>query len=365
MRPQIKPEAYWNPDIAQHELTHVFLASWIFAGVVTQLPNHHDFMTVELAHLSLIIQNFDGEIKAFENVCTHRFSRIHTECRGNRPMICPYHAWSFNKHGMPQGIPQKPHFGDLDPETLTSLKLKEWEVGIVGKCIFVRHPNADTSEKPSTFLGAYFNLLEKMSQGLDTEIDYNPLDIGCNWKIAVENTLESYHVAPIHAKTFYKLGAIGEKFEITDPHSSWLATLNEKTVSQWQRVKKNYREMQYEVGGYLHVFLYPNMTVATTHGGSFSVQRFLPIAPDRTRFESWVFDCKTTAQSETDKTILSMMNKSIIDFNRSVFSEDKTICEQVQKGATQATCPGLLSDIEDRVLTFQRSYQKSMSVTKS
>ena len=38
--------------------------------------------TLEIFDYPILIQNFKGEIKAFENICPHRFNKIQTETRG-------------------------------------------------------------------------------------------------------------------------------------------------------------------------------------------------------------------------------------------------------------------------------------------
>jgi len=54
------------------------------------------------------------------------------------------------------------------------------------------------------------------------------------------------------------------------------------------------------------------------------------------------------------------MNKSVIDFNRAVFNEDKEICEQVQRGTAETALTGILSDEELRVGDFQTHYMRAL-----
>ncbi|NBV82813.1 aromatic ring-hydroxylating dioxygenase subunit alpha [bacterium] len=360
--PKIRPTEYFQPEIAAKEEESIFLNTWIFAGLISNLTNNNDFVTVDFFGQSIVVQNFDGELRAFKNVCTHRFSRLQTVCRGNRALVCPYHAWRFNKDGMPQGIPQKPHFGDLDSQTLESLRLPRWEVDRCGAFVFVKHPGGNC-ENLSDYLGKFKQVLESMSHGIGDEIDHFYTDLECNWKIAVENTLESYHVAPVHPETFFRLGASGNEFVFDQAHSSWNPKLNQKAIETWDRLSGNFLDMAYTIDGYFHVFIYPNLTIATTHGASFSVQKFTPVFADMTRFDSWVMGCRTSERSTTsNRAIVSAMNTSVAAFNRKVFTEDKVICKEVQLGVKNARSSGLLSDIEDRVHAFQAAYRKWMNV---
>lgn len=356
-RPVISPEAYFAKHYLDIEKEKVFMNTWLYAGNLKDLSKHNDFVTLDFMSFSLVVQNFSGELRCFVNVCTHRFSRLQAAERGNRPLICPYHAWSFNKEGVPQGIPQKPHFGNLDAEDMKALCLKAWDLEVCGQFVFVKHPNA-SCDTLSDYLGHYYNELLTMSSAFSEEIDYLRLDLECNWKIAVENTLESYHVAPVHSKTFYKLGASGENFVFDHQHSSWHAALNEQTMKNFGSMQKHFPETKYAISGYKHIFIYPNLTIATTNGTTFSVQRFSPLSEQTTRFESWVFGCVVESPTDVNLSVIKMVNKSVIEFNRQVFQEDKDICREVQRGVVNAFNEGVLSDIEERVMCFQTIYKQ-------
>jgi hypothetical protein len=58
---------------------------------------------------------------------------------------------------------------------------------------------------------------------------------------------------------------------------------------------------------------------------------------------------------------MDAFEKSLVDFNRKVFDEDKAICEQVQKGVTHTALTGMLSQEEERVHAFQNSYMRLLN----
>ena len=60
------------------ELEAVFKPSWLCLGFVDDLKSDRDFITAQIGPHSIVVQNFGGELKAFRNVCSHRFSRIQT-----------------------------------------------------------------------------------------------------------------------------------------------------------------------------------------------------------------------------------------------------------------------------------------------
>jgi len=353
MKPFLFPADYKSSDFLEKEINLIFKSTWIFATYTDYLEKDNDFVTFSIGEISIAIQNFNGKIKAFKNVCTHRFSLIQLEENGNRPLMCPYHGWTFNEEGAPVGIPKKPHFGELTKEDVDKLCLEQWEVGVVGRFIFIKLKK--NNESLDDFLGSFKKVLQQFSEGMGILIDKNTLDLNCNWKVAVENTLESYHVPLVHPKTFFRLGASGETFEFEHKHSSWRPLVNEKSEKQWKLVEKYFQSRPVKISGYNHHFVFPNMTLATTFGNSFSIQSFLPITPSQTRFTSTVFATKNESDRSVVTTIQKTFNSAITEFNRKVFLEDKQICDQVQKGVEIAINDGLLSDIETRVYFFQKN----------
>ena len=59
-----------------------------------------DFLTFDLLETPILLRNFDGELRAFLNVCPHRHSRLTDKPRGNAEKLrCQYHGWEFNADG--------------------------------------------------------------------------------------------------------------------------------------------------------------------------------------------------------------------------------------------------------------------------
>jgi phenylpropionate dioxygenase-like ring-hydroxylating dioxygenase large terminal subunit len=118
-----------------------------------------------------------------------------------------------------------------------------------------------------------------------------------------------------------------------------------------------------KIEGYCHQLIFPNLTVASTQGTSFSVQFFEPVDADTTRFTSVVFQTTLARElPESSKGTVDALKESVKAFNRAVFSEDKEICEQVQQGARVTNQAGVLSDEELRVYDFQKQYASRMNL---
>ncbi len=63
-----------------------------------------------------------------------------------------------------------------------------------------------------------------------------------------------------------------------------------------------------------------------------------------------------TTNDTTRRALQNAFEKSLIDFNRLVFEEDKAICQIVQKGVAHTSLTGMLSSEEERVHAFQNVY---------
>ena len=360
MNTLIFPRDYWDTHIYDREQTQIFSRVWQCVGFTHELASHHDFVTRTVGGCSVVVQNFQGRLRAFSNVCSHRFNRIHTQCKGNGPLQCAYHGWLYNADGLPVGIPKKPRFDGLTPERLQELSLAAWRVEICGKLVFVcRDPQAPDLR---AYLGGSYALIHEMTSACGAQIDENVMVIRANWKVLVENTLESYHVHFIHPNTFSRLNTADGIFEWQAPHSTWRTTLGGKFLSRLEKLMGVFESRPLKIEGYCHQLIFPNLTVASTQGTSFSVQFFEPVDADTTRFTSVVFQTALARElPDSSKSTVDALNESVKAFNRAVFSEDKEICEQVQQGARVTNQAGVLSDEELRVYDFQKQYASRMN----
>src|SRR5205823_3833440 len=127
---------------------------------------------------------------------------------------------------------------------------------------------------------------------IGSRVDTNVLAIKANWKICVENTLESYHVGFVHKESFHRLGLKDEGFEFFGPHSIWRAGVDDQIASKFKRVEALYESRPLKVPGYHHLLIFPTTTIATTYGSSFAIQQFVPVSAGETKFVSHVFRTK-------------------------------------------------------------------------
>ncbi len=341
---------FYDNDFFAKEQSNLFSRVWQFACFEDELMNDGDYFTFELLGLSIVLRNFAGSIKAFKNVCLHRFSKICIETKGNGPLQCPYHGWTYNHKGEPYAIPGRKTFQNEDVQ---KSRLQSFDVEKIGKFIFIRL-GAEGLPIDTFIDNPTRDLLLTVSEALGKKIDTNEMLIDANWKINVENTLEDYHVRSVHSDTLWKVGIIDSQFALSKYHSS-TTMMFELNLNKSSALSSIYADRPWHVKDYFHQLIFPNLTIASAFGTTISIQQFIPISSEKTKFISHVF---STNGSKIGHPVVAAFNENATTFNRKVFSEDKVICESVHQGIQQmeSSSRGYFSSLEERVWFFERVY---------
>ena len=351
MKTLLNASHYNREDIFTNEKNDLFEKTWQFAGFTDELNEHQDYLCTVMAGKTVVLMNFKGKIKAFHNVCSHRQNKICLKDAGNGPLQCQYHGWTYNEDGYPYAIPNKKNFSELN---LENLKLTEYDVESVGRFIFIK-----TKEKfqcLSDYLGKTYLLLEQIGSAMGEKIDKNEMTIDANWKIVVENTLEDYHVRMVHPESLNTVGINERVFIDNHPHSS--TTLKfDLDFYENKKISSAFMNRPLHINDYLHLLIFPNLTLASAYGTTFSLQQIIPLTSGKTKFISHVFSTKLQNEASASVALINSFYNSAKDFNRRVFDEDKFICEQVHMGLMEAGSKhGVLCEDEKRVHGFQKAY---------
>jgi len=188
---------YTDPDFFADEKRSLLLGGWLFIGRDDEVANPGDYRAHETAGGPVIvIRGEDSVLRAFANFCRHRASLL-LEGAGNcRRIVCPYHAWSYTTDGRLIAAPdmdRTPGF-DKDAHGLIPLRLESW-AGFV----FVTF-NRDAP----ALLDNLGDLPERMASHRPDELRCIwrvEIDCACNWKLLLENAMESYHTGTVHQMT--------------------------------------------------------------------------------------------------------------------------------------------------------------------
>lgn len=334
------------------------------------VPSHLDYVLVNVGGKEVIVQNFNGSISAFTNVCPHRGSAIHTEPRGNRRLICPYHIWSFNSEGVLQNAPLSDSFSEVDLKNRARTSLDAWSVETCGDLIFVARPNGRDLKALREALGAeLFNYLEAMSNQFGEEILTFDTDIDANWKLIMQNTVEFYHVYSVHPQTFAPISAKPPR--LTDycapkPHLWYVAQLQslENQPRLWLKYATLFAKNPTRRGeGYNHVLLFPAVTFGSVDGQAVSIFQYIPASPVKTRLRIRSFYPALANMSALDSMALATIKPALIDLILQISNEDRQICESTQRRLRNARSEirPIFGAQEELVERLQRYYLDELS----
>ena len=359
MRALLKPEEYLDQALFDRE-QEVFERYWRCIGTTAQAPNDKDWFTTIVSNRSIIVQNFEGELRAFANACSHRFSAIRQGPSGNGLLQCPYHGWIYNKDGVPYSIPRKPRFDDMTDERRCELALERYDIELCGTLVFIRR--AGMKDTLREYMGPMFEVFEAVSRGLGPVLDYEERVWKANWKICMENILEGYHIPFVHKETLHPL-SIGNVNDFTfhGLHAIYDSPINDERKVAFEKLGKTIlKGRPYQVPGWQHLYVFPLTTMGTTYGASFNIPQFIPLGPHETLFRNHVFGCALPELPAAQTAVVNAMNASVASSHRTVFEEDSAICERVHEGTRSAKHGGALSEEEVRVLLFQQGWVQTM-----
>jgi len=196
--PPINPQRYTSESFAELERQHVFGRSWLLAGHLDEIPEPGCFQRWDHAGKPVVLLHTEeGEIRALLNRCSHRGAPVVQPANGRRRILtCSYHGWTYSPHGDLIAVSSERDFHALNKACLS---LKTFRCELLGKLIFV---NFDQEASP---LKESLGVLSE--QWAEFDLDHCRLSrrdryrVNCNWKIAMEANMETYHVPTVHRGT--------------------------------------------------------------------------------------------------------------------------------------------------------------------
>lgn len=308
---------YVDPAVAVAERERVFSRSWQLAARAGDLTAAGDHVVCEIAGTPLIIvRGVDGVLRALHNVCRHRAGPLATESgRGAKTLRCRYHGWTYALDGGLRAAPEMSEACDFDISAirLTEARVHEWQ-GLV----FV----ALDHETPS-FEAVYGGIAERIApvdlsaMAFHSRVEY---EVGCNWKVYIDNFLEGYHLPHVHPGLSKVLDYRSYDTELFEWYSLQHSPLRDAGDV-------------YGDGDAWYFFVYPNIML-NIMPARLQTNVVLPLGLDRCKVVfDYYFSGDGTARSGSD-----------MEFSDEIQQEDIDICEQVQKGLLSGGyVPGRLS----------------------
>ena len=199
--------AYDDEELFEFERDNVIAKTWVGLEFSSELPQAGyakpiDFMGLPI----LLIKDRENNIKVFHNVCSHRGMILVPEEGPVRNLLrCRYHSWSYDLAGE---LKSTPHIGGVGHSSadgfncqgngLKEISSAQWMgiifINISGDEIPFEQFIQPIEERWNEFVGegVLSNLLVA-DNGSNME-----LTIKANWKLAIENYCEAYHLPWVH-----------------------------------------------------------------------------------------------------------------------------------------------------------------------
>ena len=192
--------AYTGEAFFRTERETVFRRNWVHVAGGHDLRHPGDAFPTRLAGLPIVlVRQHDSSIKGFHNVCRHRGCLLVTESQHARRLLsCKFHAWAYGLDGQLLRTPYwNPADGTADP-AFDPAQFSLVPVATATWCdqIFVRladdGENFDDTIAPLARRWAAYDL-SLLRYGFHVHYE-----VAANWKLVVQNFLDTYHLPFLH-----------------------------------------------------------------------------------------------------------------------------------------------------------------------
>ena len=200
-------ECYTSKEYTFIERKKLFEDKWTVIGTASSLQNVGDVKPFDLLGLPLlIVRNKKNKIKVFHNVCSHRGVKLVDKPGNIRNVIrCPYHSWSYTSDGE---LVATPHIGgmnkhqtskfDKSKSNLKEIKSYVWLDLIIVNISDNEIPFEEYIKPLDKRWSKFWNIKDRKLINHAHDFGYFKLKAKCNWKFAIENYCESYHLPWVH-----------------------------------------------------------------------------------------------------------------------------------------------------------------------
>ncbi len=328
--------AYTSDAHFRYERDVVVGGTWAgiaFTDTIPDRPVAHpmEFMGLPL----LVIRDRHGTLRVFHNVCSHRGMKLvaePTEIRGL--LTCRYHCWAYATNGV---LKATPHIGGVDLHHCDGFDNAKHGLRPVRSAVFLgvlfvnlSGDAPDFDQHAAELVGRAGQLLgsggwSQLKPGVSDS--HLSLVAQCNWKLAVENYCEAYHLPWVHPElnSYSRLDDhycfLGDDFAGQGSRAyrgSDIAGTHLPRNAGWPAERMNVAE---------YPTMYPNVLLGFQADHAFAIL-LLPEAPDRTREELRIFYVGDGATGDAFRACRA----ATLSAWRIVFEQDLPAVEQMQVG---------------------------------
>ncbi|MDQ1094145.1 phenylpropionate dioxygenase-like ring-hydroxylating dioxygenase large terminal subunit [Xanthomonas sacchari] len=370
-------EAYIDETWFAREREQLLRPLWQFVAPRMLLDKPNAFVRRSVCGVDVVVQNIDGELRAFDNLCLHRQNPLQQQPQGVRPLVCSYHGWRYGADGGVDNIPFHDDAYRLAPEARACLRLRRFAVACIGKLVFVNLSDAPMPLEAQFSLEA-LEMLRAASEQFDDEVLVATFEADFNWKLAYENLRDALHPRFVHPRTlaqqvkfqvqmddagiaearrYHAEGSASREAHLARLRDFSSGGLNEPLLAMAHYPWHAHVERFGNDDWYLNWLLYPNLHIASGSGGySFIIEHHQPVSAQRTDLlVYYVTARKKHRYPGSDAVLLGHLHGA-----EKVLREDIEIMEQVQSGLRAGAPRAVLGDYEHANMQIERWYMDVM-----
>lgn len=193
---------YTDPAVFDEEKHALLLGQWAGLAVAADVAEPGDAVPITFMGIPLLlIRDRGGVVRVFQNTCRHRGMILVEEPRKIEGAIrCPYHSWCYSTDGK---LVSTPHVGGPGHNTHDGIDRALLGLIEVRSHIWRDVVWINVSGDAPAFEDAMRDVITRWAEfdkplyhgGTDSKFQ---LGVDCNWKLAVENYCESYHLPWVH-----------------------------------------------------------------------------------------------------------------------------------------------------------------------
>ncbi|AHM05405.1 GbcA Glycine betaine demethylase subunit A [Roseibacterium elongatum DSM 19469] len=320
---------YTDPATIAEETRAVLETTWAALAVGADVPEPGDARPLDfLGQPLLMLRDEAGMVRVFFNICRHRGMILVDAPRKIEGAIrCPYHSWCYAKDGRLVATPhvggpgQNAHPG-IDRATLGLVEVRSH---IWMDVVFI-----NLSGDAPAFTQVHADLIARWAE-FDRPLHHGgsdscfTLEVNTNWKLAVENYCESYHLPWVHPG-LNSYSRLEDHYHIAQPgrYSGQGTLVYRQLRGTMEEVFPDFEGLcdKWDTGAE-YVALYPNLLLGVHRDHTFAII-LEPVAHDRTREHVHIY----YARPGTDEV---MRAKNATQW-KGVFVEDIFVVEGMQRG---------------------------------
>ena len=205
---------YTSQAFFDREVERLWPRVWQMACREEDIPEVGDVHVYDIVGRSLLVtRTAPDRIRAWHNVCLHRGRKLCDASGHYSQFRCGFHGFTWDLDGRIARLPCRWDFAHLDDDELT---LPEAQVSTWGGFVFI---NMDRNAPP---LEDYLGVLPAHFSAWRLEDRYKAAHVAkrirCNWKVAQEAFMESYHVIATHPQILGVIADANAQYDIFGEH---------------------------------------------------------------------------------------------------------------------------------------------------